>query len=241
MYLTLFFAGISLLLLFSLYFPLQCFWSVDSTPFFFIHLTHGQKSRCDWRLNGSSTLSTFRLVLSHTNGTRFGCLLWIRRGRHETDSQIWGERKGREADYFFDMEMILLDWYWDYWVVDNGITTTTPQFGCWSQLCYEKFMIRATHNCFFLWIIHSNKTQALLVMVDKKSPLESSSISSSQIGLESLPWIYFFECIRHSTWCVTPFSKSPHVLQSPVFVNWKWLFPKIIFASYSILPFPMNH
>lgn len=43
-----------------------------------------------------------------------------RTARYEVNEKDGGSRS------LFDMEMILLDWYWDYWVVDNDITT--PQW-----------------------------------------------------------------------------------------------------------------
>lgn len=95
-----------------------------------------------------------------------------------------------------------------------------------------QFMIRATHNYFFHLLsvkIQSNKTQHYSSWWTK---IHRWSLPSA---LRRLGWnLYlgsiYFECIRHSThntWCVTPVSKSPHVLQSPVFFHWKWLFPRL--------------
>lgn len=90
----------------------------------------------------------------------------------------------------------------------------------WSQLCYEKFMIRAKH--IIASFCEDSIKQKHKHYLSWWTKIHRWSLPPSALG--RLGWKM---TIRHSTWCVTPVSKSPHVLQSPVFVNWKWLFPRL--------------
>ena len=129
MYLTPFFAGIRVLFLFSLYFLLQCFWSVDSTPFFFIHLNALTKIQVwlatQWRVNSFNVSSP---SFAHQRDP-----FWMptldpaRAARNGQPDMRWTKRTG-EADHvliwrwfcLIDIEIIEYSWQWNLLQPLNG-------------------------------------------------------------------------------------------------------------------------
>lgn len=93
----------------------------------------------------------------------------------------------------------------------------------WSQLCYEKFMIRATHNCFFLWRFNQIKHKHYSSWWTKIHRWSLPPSAPRRLG-----WKMTIGTV-HDAW--HPFPRA-HMSSNHLFLsNWKWLFPRLYLPS----------